>query len=176
MHDPFPVAPPAWFTDKVQLVADYLSLQTLPLHAHEVLFAFGLYYGIHQWFAPFISNLLIPTTYASFSHKTRLSWNVHIVSLSQSTLICALALWVMQKDAVRKDMDWTERVYGYTGAGGLIQAFAGGYFVWDLVITLQNLSVFGLGMLAHAVSALFVFSLGFVSLPLLSPSFERGSF
>ncbi|PVH92215.1 DUF887-domain-containing protein [Periconia macrospinosa] len=161
MHDPFPIAPPAWFTKNVKHVADYLSLQTLPLHAHEVLFAFALYYGIHQWFAPFISNLLIPRTYASFSTKTRLSWNVHIVSLTQSTLICALALWVMHKDGVRKDMDWTERVYGYTGAGGLVQAFAGGYFVWDLVITLQHLSVFGLGMLAHAVSALFVFSLGF---------------
>lgn len=170
MHDPFPITPPEWFTKAVQPVADLLSFQTLPLHAHEVLFAFCLYYGIHQWFAPFISNLLVPQKYAKFSAKTRLSWNVHIVSLSQSTLICGLALWVMSKDDVRKEMDWTERVYGYTGAGGLIQAFAGGYFVWDLVITLQNLSVFGPGMLAHAVSALFVFSLGFVSsLPYFHP-------
>ncbi|CAI6315193.1 unnamed protein product [Periconia digitata] len=161
MHDPFPITPPAWFSKIVQPVADSLSFQTLPLHAHEVLFAFCLYHSIFQYFAPFISNLLIPQTYANFSAKTRLSWNVHIVSLSQSTLICALSLWVMQKDGVRSDMDWTERVYGYTGASGLIQAFAGGYFVWDLAITVQNLSVFGPGMLAHAVSALFVFSLGF---------------
>lgn len=58
-----------------------------------------------------------------------------------------------------------ERVYGYTGGGGLIQAFAGGYFLWDLVVTVQNVRVFGVGMLFHAISALCVFSLGFVSFP-----------
>ncbi|KAF2642764.1 DUF887-domain-containing protein [Massarina eburnea CBS 473.64] len=161
MHDPFPIVPPEWLPRYVQPVAEYLSLQTLPLHIHEVTFAFCLYYGIHQFFAPFISNLLVPRTYASFSSRTRLSWNVHIVSFVQSTLICVLALWVMATDEERKNMDWSERVYGYTGAGGLVQALAGGYFVWDLVITLQNMSVFGPGMLAHAVSALFVFALGF---------------
>jgi hypothetical protein len=80
----------------------------------------------------------------------------------QSTIICVLALWVTVKDEERSNMNWAGRVHGYTGAGGLIQAFAGGYFLWDLVITLQNVSIFGPGMLAHAISALFVFSLGFV--------------
>ena len=60
-------------------------------------------------------------------------------------------------------MGEVERVHGYTGGGGLIQAFAGGYFLWDLVVTVQNLGVFGVGMLFHAISALCVFSLGFVS-------------
>lgn len=62
-------------------------------------------------------------------------------------------------------MDAQERVYGYTGASGLIVAFAVGYFVWDLMITLQHLRMFGVGMLFHAVSALCVYSLGFVSAP-----------
>lgn len=56
-----------------------------------------------------------------------------------------------------------ERVHGYTGAAGMIQGLATGYFLWDLMITLQNLRVFGIGMLAHATSALLVFSFGFVS-------------
>ncbi|KAF1956947.1 DUF887-domain-containing protein [Byssothecium circinans] len=161
MHDPFPIAPPERLLQYVRPVADYLSLKTLPLHIHEVAFAFCLYSAIYQYFAPWISNLLIPRTYSNFNARTRLSWNVHIVSFAQSTLVCALALWVMWKDEERKDMNWSARVHGYTGAGGLIQAFAGGYFLWDLAITLQHLSVFGLGMLAHAVSALFVFALGF---------------
>ena len=67
-------------------------------------------------------------------------------------------------------MDDVERVHGYTGGGGLIQAFAGGYFLWDLVVTVQNVSVFGIGMLFHAMSALCVFSLGFVSIALLLPA------
>lgn len=58
---------------------------------------------------------------------------------------------------------WEERVWGYTGGIGLVQAFAGGYFIWDIIITTQHVNIFGVGMLAHAVSAVFVFSLGFVS-------------
>jgi hypothetical protein len=38
-----------------------------------------------------------------------------------------------------------------------------GYFVYDLWITVQHLSMFGVGMLFHAISALTVFSFGFVS-------------
>ena len=60
-------------------------------------------------------------------------------------------------------MGWEERVWGYDGAGGMIQGFAAGYFLWDLIICVRFLEVFGWGLLAHAVAALVVFSLGFVS-------------
>lgn len=56
-----------------------------------------------------------------------------------------------------------ERVFGYTGACGLIQALAVGYFVYDLIVSIVHVRMFGIGMLFHAVSALWVFSLGFVS-------------
>ena len=59
-------------------------------------------------------------------------------------------------------MDWSERIWGYTGAGGMIQGFAAGYFLWDLCVSVTNVNVFGWGLLAHAISALIVFSLGFV--------------
>lgn len=85
-----------------------------------------------------------------------------MVSLCQSSLINVLALWVMFVDEERKNMTAQERVHGYTGAAGMIQGLATGYFLWDLMITLQNLRVFGIGMLAHATSALLVFSFGFV--------------
>lgn len=69
----------------------------------------------------------------------------------------------MFADDDRSGMDWKERVWGYTGAQGMIQGMAAAYFLWDLVITLQNVRLFGFGMLAHAISALVVFSFGFVS-------------
>lgn len=59
-------------------------------------------------------------------------------------------------------MDLDGRMWGYTGAAGLVQAFAFGYFVWDLIITSMNLSVFGIGTLAHAIAALTAYGLGFV--------------
>ena len=71
----------------------------------------------------------------------------------------------MFTDQERKDMNGSavERVYGYTGASGLIQALAVGYFVWDLIVSARYLKIFGPGILAHAMTALAVFSLGFVS-------------
>lgn len=66
-------------------------------------------------------------------------------------------------------MNSIERVFGYTGGAGMIQGLAAGYFLWDLVVTLQNVRVFGPGMLAHAVCALIVFSFGFVSMPISMP-------
>ena len=86
-----------------------------------------------------------------------------MVSLCQSLMINALALWVMWADEDRKNMDWVQRVWGYTGAAGMIQGLAAGYFLWDLMVTVQNAKLFGYGMLAHAFSAMLVFSFGFVS-------------
>lgn len=79
----------------------------------------------------------------------------------QSCLINALALWVMFTDEERKDMNTLERIYGYTGACGMIQGLAAGYFLWDVVVSTRYYRIFGPGIWAHAVSALFVFSLGF---------------
>jgi len=86
---------------------------------------------------------------------------VHVVSFVQSVLVCSLSLYVMWADDERREMDWQGRVWGYTGGTGLIQGFGCGYFLWDLWITATNLSMFGPGMLAHAISALTVFSFGF---------------
>ena len=56
-----------------------------------------------------------------------------------------------------------ERVWGYTGASGMVQGFAAGYFLWDLAICAGNVDVHGPGALLHAASALAVSLLGFVS-------------
>lgn len=82
----------------------------------------------------------------------------------------------MWTDEERGSMGWEERVWGYTGAGGMIQGFAAGYFLWDLGICITNIGVFGWGLLAHAIAALVVFSFGFVSdlvSPQLCPSSAR---
>jgi len=59
-------------------------------------------------------------------------------------------------------MNLEERMWGYTGAAGLVQALATGYFLFDLVVMVRYLKVFGLGMLAHASSCLLTYTLGFV--------------
>lgn len=171
MLDPLGPAP-AWLQSAVTPIAKTLQLPSLPFHVHEVIFAYALYQTIETVISPWLSTLLFPNIYRKLPRRTRINWDVHVVSLVQSCLINALALWVMFKDEERHDMRHSavERVYGYTSASGLIQAFATGYFLWDLIVSTRHFSIFGIGIWFHAVSALSVFSFGFVSylsLPLL---------
>ena len=168
MHDPFPLSNPLWLQKAIQPFADYFGLTTLPLHIHEVLGSFIAYTFINRVFAPVVSKWLFPVKYTALSREKKINWDVHVVSLAQSVSINILALWVMFVDEERKNMDWKERVWGYTGAAGMIQGMACGYFLWDLMITIQHVKLFGIGMLAHAISALTVFSFGFVRRPLSS--------
>jgi len=161
MHDPFPIPPIPWLSNAIQPIADYFHLTTMPLHIHEVLLAFLAYSFVDLVVAPVASRRLFPQTYTTLSRERRLNWNVHVVSLVQSLTINSLALWVIIKDQERKNMTWNDRVWGYTGAAGMIQALATGYFLWDFLISLIHVKIFGLGLLAHAVSALLVFSFGF---------------
>lgn len=167
MHDPFPIPPIPALSRAVQPFADYFGLVTLPLHIHEIILAACLYQFVFAVVAPNVSNALVPVKYNALSKNRRMNWNVHVVSFVQSSMINVLALWVMFTDDERWDMDQQERVYGYTGGCAMIQALATGYFLWDLLITLSNVPVFGVGMLAHAISALLVYSFGYVSLPIL---------
>ena len=55
-----------------------------------------------------------------------------------------------------------DRVWGYTGASGMVQGLSAGYFLWDLIESARNVDVHVPGSLAHAASALAVSMLGFV--------------
>jgi TLC domain len=169
MRDPFFLPPLPALSKAVQPWADKYSMPTLPLHVHEVILAAGFYTFVHVVVSPVLSKRFFPKYYPSHSRSKKVNWDAHVVSLIQSTLINVLALWVMYTDEERKGMDWQERIWGYTGAAGLVQALALGYFVWDLITTVLFLDVFGLGLLAHALSALVVYSFGFVRLASPSP-------
>ncbi|KAL8674662.1 MAG: hypothetical protein Q9168_000970 [Polycauliona sp. 1 TL-2023] len=161
MHDPFPISPPPFLVKATTPLADFLGLHTLPIHIHELLLAALSYHVICAYISPFLSSRLFPSIYPSLPLRSRVNWDVHVVSLVQSVVVCAVAIWVMVADEERRSMDWEERIWGYTGADGMIQAFAAGYFLWDLQICLRYLGIFGPGLLMHAVAALVVFSLGF---------------
>ncbi|RDA82692.1 hypothetical protein CP532_3738 [Ophiocordyceps camponoti-leonardi (nom. inval.)] len=161
MRDPFFIAPIPLLSELATSPCELLNLPSLPLHIHEVLAAAFFYSFIFYPISPFLSRLLAPRHYMMLPRKKRLSWDAHVVSMIQSTLINVLAAWVMYADDERRLMGWEERVWGYTGAAGMIQALAAGYFVWDLIVTSRNIDVFGLGTLAHALAALVVYFLGF---------------
>lgn len=157
MRDPFfpPYRP---LQSLVTPWAQKYNLNTLPLHIHEVLIAFVAYHVVFL-LSPLISTWLFPRHYPALKPRTRINWNIHVVSLVQSILISALGLYVMFTDKERAEQE--HRVFGYTGIGGAAQAFALGYFVWDLAMSAAYFDIFGIGFLAHAASAVIVFTLGF---------------
>lgn len=160
MKDLFP--PPAIIVKATRPFADVLALRTLPLHVHEILPAFCFYHFTNTVLAPHLSKTLFPKIYAELPARTKTHWHAHVVSLVQSCFINTAALWVIYMDSERMQMDATQRVWGYTGATGMIQGFSAGYFLWDLMTGVLDRDVHGWGVVAHAASALAVSSLGFV--------------
>jgi TLC domain len=163
MLDPIPARNPPWLRALITPFADLTNLPTLKHHIHEVVFAAALYQFVLIIVSPVVSSFLFRQRYNNLSTRTRFNWDVHVVSLVQSILVCVVALYVNVYDQERSVMGWKERVYGYTGGLGAVQAMACGYFVWDLYICIRYIDLFGPGMLAHAIAALNVYSFGFVS-------------
>ncbi|MCJ1360482.1 MAG: hypothetical protein MMC33_010487 [Icmadophila ericetorum] len=160
MLDPlFP--PPVVLVDLFTPISRALNLNTLPLHVHEMIGSLSFYFFLGSTISPRLSTWLFPRTYPHLSRKTQINWDIHVVSQFQSLLVNALALWVIFADKERKDLSWEGRIFGYTGAEGLVQAFVAGYFLWDLVMCVVYIDIQGLGPLAHAVSAVIVTGLGF---------------
>ena len=162
MLDPIP-PPSKWLVEATKPLANFLSFQTLPYHVHEIIHALALYQTVQTVVSPAVSSYLFPRIYPNLNQRTKLNWDVHVVSLVQSCLINTIALWVIFTDEERGSMNALERVYGYTGAAGTVQGLAAGYFLWDLIVCSRHINVFGPGLWAHALAALVVFSFGFVS-------------
>ncbi|PVI07092.1 DUF887-domain-containing protein [Periconia macrospinosa] len=159
MRDPIP-APPA-LVKLTTPMADRLSLPTLPHHAHEILLGFVAYHLIMHVLSPKFSRMVCPKAYNAFNLRTRLNWDIHCVSMVQALFINTAALYVIFTDPQRKEMDWVGRLWGYSPASGMVQGFAAGYFLWDLQISIQYISVSGVSALLHAIGALSITCIGF---------------
>lgn len=164
MRDPLSLAPKSWLLKASQPLASGLALRTIPDHVHEILLGYLFYDFVGRVLSPAVSNKLFPKSYPRSERKAKVNWDVHFVSMVQSCFINAVALWVIYADHERSQMVAEERVWGYTGASGMVQGFAAGYFLWDLKASISDVDVHGWGALIHAASALAVTCLGFVSL------------
>ena len=74
----------------------------------------------------------------------------------------------MKGDEEMSGTGWRGRIWGYSGAAGFVQAIAAGYFAWDVTVSAGWLEVLGIGSLMHAVAALVITMMGFVSQVLAS--------
>lgn len=143
-------------------------LTTLPLHAHQVLASFLIYEGIFVILSPTISNTLFPNVYGRFPRRTKVNWDARVVSSIQATFVSFKALQVIlgggdDNEAHRSSMTRDDRLWGYSPSSGNVQAFAAGYFLWDVLLCVRHLDVQGVSALLHAVCALIITVTGFVS-------------
>lgn len=143
-------------------LANQFNLQTLPRHANQILIAAGIYQGLFTIVAPIVSRWLVPDTYNKLDERTRTNWRVRFVSFAQAVFVCTKALSVIFTDPSRKTATGNERLWGYSPQAGTVQAYAAGYFLWDIYISLRYPHVDGGGGMLHAICAFVVTMVGFV--------------
>lgn len=152
------------------------NLTTLPQHAHQVLTCFLVYEGLFRVVSPLLSNRLFPNTYGRFPQRTKVNWDARVVSSVQATFVSYKALSIILGDGIgdgnrqsdisnvpRSSMTRDDRLWGYSPATGDVQAYAAGYFLWDVLLCVRYLDVQGVSALLHALSALIITVMGFVS-------------
>lgn len=146
-------------------------LTTLPNHVHQIAAACLCYFAL-MMISPILSARVAPNLYLPLSKRTRINWDTRVVSTIQAIFICTCAMHVRSNDATRLNTDAQERLQVYSPMAGRVQAFATGYFLWDLLISARYLRVLGIGSLTHAFCALLVTVVGFVSseLPIIGLS------
>lgn len=126
-------------------------------HWHEVVLLTAVYFGI-QALSPTVSTRLFGKTYADLNPKTKLNFDIHIVSMVQCLVLIAIIVPAWSHPYIQnRAADPYLSIFGYTPYSGFISGITIGYFIWDLVVCLLHKKLFGLGFLLHAFAALFVF-------------------
>ncbi|KEF59762.1 uncharacterized protein A1O9_04610 [Exophiala aquamarina CBS 119918] len=150
------------FQEFVTTLCNNNRLTTLPLHAHQVVAAFLVYECIFTLLSPAISTTLFRNSYGRFPRRTRVNWDARVVSTIQATFVSFMALRVILGDGeARSTMSRDDRLWGYSPASGRVQAFAAGYFLWDVFLCVRHLEVQGVPALLHGVAALVITVTGF---------------
>lgn len=142
----------------------FLSLRPFPsnpesyfaAHWHEIVASFFLYQLLYK-----VSPVMCQGIFGDFytlnsSRKTRLNFDIHVVSMVQCILSILLLAPMINHDNLSDNP-----VFGYTPYGGLVASLTCGYFIWDVIICVQHYKMFGMGFLMHAFAALYVFLLSF---------------
>lgn len=126
-------------------------------HWHEIVIATLAYFGI-QAISPVFSAALFGKTYTGLNAKTKLNFDIHVVSMVQCvvSILVIVPCWGHLHFQNRVEDPYLS-VLGYTPYHGFISAITTGYFIWDFVVCLVNMKLFGFGFFLHAVAALVVF-------------------
>lgn len=126
-------------------------------HWHEVVGSI-IFYVIIQKLAPVFSKIWLGSKYTTLDRRTKINFDIHVVAMVQCILsiVVLLPMWNHPLWQNRLN-DVNGSILGATPYGGFVSSFTAGYFIWDLYVCLVHFSMFGVGFLMHALSALVVF-------------------
>jgi len=145
--------PPPQFVKLVTPLCEQLGFDALPLHLHVILGA-AVFYQVIFLLSPIISSPF--KSYNTLKLRSKINWDIHVVSMVQSILICWLAFLALGDPQLQAD-----RAFGYSAFGADVSALACGYFIWDTYVSIKYANLFGIGFALHGIASLFVFLFGF---------------
>lgn len=126
-------------------------------HWHEILLSVVFYFSI-QAVSPTVSSKLFGKTYTELNAKTKLNFDIHVVSMVQCiiSILIIVPAWSHPHISGRAD-DAYLSIFGYNPYSGFVGAITVGYFIWDAVVCTLYIKLFGIGFLLHGFAALWVF-------------------
>lgn len=130
-------------------------------HWHEIVGLF-VFYLVIQLLSPTVLTALFGDSYRKLARKTKLNFDIHMVSMVQCTLLILLLLPMWNHHYYQNRVaDPEGLLFGFTDYAGFVSAVTCGYFLWDVVICLVHFEIFGVGFLFHGFAALWVFGVLF---------------
>jgi hypothetical protein len=116
-----------------------------------------------------LSNILSPIMFPHIlkktdkkSHSRVIKWNLEVVSLVNSIIICSLAIpyYIIMK-VNPSNLEFSEIVndpfYGYSERALFVISIATGYFVWDLIVSIIHYPILKFVSLFHAMFSMLSF-------------------
>lgn len=133
------------------------ALTPFQAHWHEIIISTVFYFFV-QAISPAISSRLFGKAYTDLEKKTRINFDIHVVSMVQCVVSATiLFLGFGNSFFLNHFEDPVNSLFGYNPYLGFVSAVTIGYFIWDLFVCTRYVSLFGLSFLFHGFAALYVF-------------------
>lgn len=121
------------------------------LHLHEIVYAFLFYQAISSFISPIVNRLIFGQRYTSIKdEKLKIDFDIHVVSMVQALLSIYIVWPVLTLPVSNNNLATYQNDYC-----SMISALSAGYFVWDLIVCLKYIHIYGYQYLIHAVVALY---------------------
>ncbi|KAF8334217.1 TLC domain-containing protein [Cantharellus anzutake] len=132
-----------------------LGLSRLPEHFTLVVLS-ALTFHIIQLLSGVFSRVIFPKTYGNLKKNVRSNWDAHVVSMAHAVTIIPLAYSFKMKGSPSLEED---HAFGWDPEIGSIIGISIGYFMWDSIHCILDMTDFG--FIVHATLCLAVYLNGY---------------